>query len=513
MDIFDFDGPEAQQPSNAPEFSVTEIAQAVKRTVETTFDRVRIRGEISRPNYHRSGHLYLTLKDEKAVIDAVCWRGAVSKLSMRAEEGMEVIVTGKLTTFPGGSKYQVVIESMELAGEGALLKLLEDRRKRLMAEGLFDTDRKQPIPFLPRVIGVVTSPTGAVIRDILHRVSDRFPSHVILWPVAVQGEKAAPEVAQAIRGFNALSPDSTVPRPDVLIVGRGGGSLEDLWGFNEEAVVRAVAESTIPVISAVGHETDTTLIDFVADKRAPTPTGAAEMAVPVRADLLLGIEEFGSRLGRGLQRRVRLAQSDLSGLSRGLGDPNRLLHERRQALDVVDQRLDRSLENAIRSQKSRLDTLSAKVRHPREKLQRMAEQSSSLGERLSGAARQRVHHLQQNLQAQRFADRMHHASTRALKQHSQVLNNAQRLLDSFANSRDRLLEQGYVWVSDADGAVLPRANAVQDGMALKLHFIDGSVDAVAGTGGTETPPKPAARPKKTTQAAAKSSPSDQGSLL
>ena len=514
MDIFDFDGPEAQAPSNAPEFSVTEIAQAVKRTVETTFDRVRIRGEISRPNYHRSGHLYLTLKDEKAVIDAVCWRGAVSKLSMRAEEGMEVIVTGKLTTFPGGSKYQVVIESMELAGEGALLKLLEDRRKRLMAEGLFDADRKQPIPFLPRVIGVVTSPTGAVIRDILHRVSDRFPSHVILWPVAVQGEKAAPEVAQAIRGFNALTKTGDVPRPDVLIVGRGGGSLEDLWGFNEEAVVRAVAESTIPVISAVGHETDTTLIDFVSDKRAPTPTGAAEMAVPVRADLLLGIEEFGARLGRGLQRRVRLAQSDLSGLARGLGDPNRLLHERRQALDVIDQRLDRGLENAVRQQRSRLETLSAKVRHPREKLHRMAEQSASLGDRLNSASSQRVHNLRHTMQAQRFADRLHQASNRALKQHQQVLNHAQRLLDSFATSRDRLLEQGYVWVSDTDGSVLPRASAVQDGVGLRLHFLDGSVEAVAGPPKTRQDP-PA--PTKTSTRAKSGSPhkdsGEQGSLL
>ena len=509
MDIFDFDGQDAPQASNAPEFSVTEIAQAVKRTVETTFDRVRIRGEISRPNYHRSGHLYLTLKDEKAVIDAVCWRGAVSKLSIRAEEGMEVIVTGKLTTFPGGSKYQVVIESMELAGEGALLKLLEDRRKRLMEEGLFDQDRKLPIPFLPRVIGVVTSPTGAVIRDILHRVSDRFPRHVILWPVAVQGEKAAPDIAKAVRGFNALPADGSVPRPDVLIVGRGGGSLEDLWGFNEEAVVRAVAESTIPVISAVGHETDTTLIDFVADRRAPTPTGAAEMAVPVRADLLLGIEEFGSRLGRGLQRRVTLARSDLSGLTRGLGDPSRLLHERRQSLDVLDQRLDRALETAIRAQKSRLETLSAKVRHPREKLHRMAEQTSSLGDRLSGASRQRLQTLGQNVQAQRFADRLLQASTRNLTQHKQTLDNAQRLLDSFAKSRDRLLEQGYVWVSSADGEVVPRAGTVTEGMGLKLHFIDGAVDVVAGQGGTPTPPaKPASRPKKPSPPA-----DDQGSLL
>lgn len=514
MDIFDFDGPEAQPASNAPEFSVSEIAQAVKRTVETTFDRVRIRGEISRPNYHRSGHLYLTLKDEKAVIDAVCWRGVVSRLAMRAEEGMEVIVTGKLTTFPGGSKYQVVIESMELAGEGALLKLLEDRRKRLMAEGLFDNDRKRPIPYLPRVIGVVTSPTGAVIKDILHRVSDRFPRHVILWPVAVQGEKAAPDVAAAIRGFNAQSPDGPVPRPDVLIVGRGGGSLEDLWGFNEEVVVRAVADSTIPVISAVGHETDTTLIDFVADRRAPTPTGAAEMAVPVRADLMLGIEEFGARLGRGLQRRVVLASSDLEGLARGLGDPNRLLHERRQSLDVLDQRLDRALQTAVRNQRNRLDTLSGKVRHPREKLQRMADQSQGLGERLSSAASARLNALAQTVAAQRFADRLQQSTARTLKQNQQVLDNAQRLLDSFAKTRDRLLEQGYVWVSDVSGEVVPRAADVADGTALRLHFIDGPVDVVAGgERGKSAKPTPAPSKTKKPAKAVRLADEDQGSLL
>ncbi|MGB1147644.1 MAG: exodeoxyribonuclease VII large subunit [Alphaproteobacteria bacterium] len=510
MDIFDFDGPKTDQGSNAPELSVSEIAQAVKRTVETAFDRVRIRGEISRPNYHRSGHLYLTLKDEKAVIDAVCWRGAVSKLSIRAEEGMEVIVTGKLTTFPGGSKYQVVIEQMELAGEGALLKLLEDRRKRLTAEGLFEQDRKRPLPYLPRVIGVVTSPTGAVIRDILHRVSDRFPRHVILWPVAVQGEKSAPDVAKAIRGFNALDPNGSVPRPDVLIVGRGGGSLEDLWGFNEEVVVRAVAESEIPVISAVGHETDTTLIDFVADRRAPTPTGAAEMAVPVRADLIVGVEEFGARISRGLQRRIAHAKTDLSGMARGLGDPNRLLHERRQSLDVLDQRLDRALQTAVRNQRNKLETLSAKVRHPREKVQRMADLAESLSQRLLASSQARVAGLDRTFQAQRFGQRLLNGATRSLDQNKQVLSNAQRLLDSFANSRDRLLEQGYVWISDAEGSVVPRAANVTEGMGLKVHFLDGAVDVVAGS---ETPPakapKAAPRPKKPS----KEEEDSQGSLL
>ncbi|MFZ2099007.1 MAG: exodeoxyribonuclease VII large subunit, partial [Oricola sp.] len=279
--------PDADSPrSNIVEYSVSEISFAVKRTIEDNFERVRVRGEIS--GYrgpHSSGHAYFTLKDDKARIDAVIWRGAFSKLSFMPEEGLEVIATGKLTTYPGSSKYQIVIDNIEPAGAGALMALLEERRKRLAAEGLFDEARKQLLPYMPRVIGVVTSPTGAVIRDILHRVNDRYPLHVIVWPVRVQGETSAAEVANAISGFNALDGSQGIPRPDVLIVARGGGSLEDLWGFNEEVVVRAAADSMIPLISAVGHETDWTLIDHAADVRAPTPTGAAEMAVPVKAEL------------------------------------------------------------------------------------------------------------------------------------------------------------------------------------------------------------------------------------
>jgi len=270
---------------NLPEYSVSELSQALKRTVEDTYPYVRVRGEISGFKRAASGHLYLALKDESAVLDGVCWRGVAGRLGIRPEDGMEVVCTGKLTTYPGRSKYQIVIEAMELAGEGALLKLLEDRRKKLAAEGLFDEARKKPLPFLPDVIGVVTSPTGAVIRDILHRLNDRFPRHVLLWPVLVQGEGAAAQIAAAIEGFNRIAPGGRVPRPDVLIVARGGGSLEDLWAFNEEIVVRAAAGSVIPLISAVGHETDTTLIDYASDRRAPTPTAASEMALPVRADL------------------------------------------------------------------------------------------------------------------------------------------------------------------------------------------------------------------------------------
>src|SRR5262245_61677284 len=320
--------------SNIPEFTVSELSFALKRQIETAFPRVRVRGEISQPSFPRSGHCYFRLKDENAVIDAVCWKMTLPRLGLRIEEGMEVIVTGRLTTYAGSSRYQIIVDRVELAGEGALLKALEDRRKKLAAEGLFDAARKRALPFLPEVVGVVTSPSGAVIRDILHRISDRFPRRVLVWPVAVQGEKAAAEVARAIAGFNRLPQHGPVPQPDVLIVARGGGSLEDLWAFNEEIVVRAAAASTIPLISAVGHETDTTLIDFVADRRAPTPTAAAEMAVPVRADLVAQTLDLGKRAVASLNRVVREVGLALSSLARGLGDPLRLIEERQQRLDV-----------------------------------------------------------------------------------------------------------------------------------------------------------------------------------
>jgi exodeoxyribonuclease VII large subunit len=301
--------------SNAPVLSVSALSVALKRTVEDAFGFVRVRGEISQPKRHGSGHVYLRLKDETAVIEAVCWRGTAQRLAVRPEEGLEVIVTGRLTTYPGRSQYQLVVETMELAGEGALLKMLEERRRRLAAEGLFDADAKRPLPYLPVVIGVVTSPTGAVIRDILHRLADRFPRHVLLWPVAVQGEGAAAQVAAAIRGFSAIVPGGPVPRPDLVIVARGGGSLDDLMAFNEEVVVRAVADCTIPLIEAVGHETDTTLIDFAADRRAPTPTAAAEMAVPVRADLIATVQDLARRGAAAAARMVTERGTRVTGES------------------------------------------------------------------------------------------------------------------------------------------------------------------------------------------------------
>src|SRR3954468_3413558 len=320
--------------SNLPEFSVTELSSALKRAVEDQFAFVRVRGEISGLKFHSSGHVYFDLKDEKACLNAVIWRGTVPRLRVRPEAGMEVVLTGKLSTYAGSSRYQIVVEQVELAGLGALMALLEERKKRLTAEGLFDAARKQPLPYLPEVIGVVTSPTGAVLRDIMHRLMDRFPRRVLLWPVAVQGEKAAAEIAAAITGFNAFD-GTRWPRPDLIIVARGGGSVEDLMAFNDEAVVRAAAASLIPLISAVGHETDTTLIDFAADRRAPTPTAAAELAVPVRSELIAQVMDFERRFvrcfGKGMEDRKR----DLSQLVRVLPRADSLFAGPRQRLDTA----------------------------------------------------------------------------------------------------------------------------------------------------------------------------------
>ncbi|TVQ54909.1 MAG: exodeoxyribonuclease VII large subunit, partial [Rhodobacteraceae bacterium] len=330
--------------ANAPEFTVSEISGAVKRTLEDRFGRVRVRGELGRVNRHRgSGHVYVDLKDDRAVLAAVIWKGVAARLEIQPTEGDEVIAEGRLTTFAGQSKYQLVIERLSYAGEGALLAKLEKLKRALAAEGLFDESRKRPLPYLPRAIGVVTSPSGAVIRDILHRLSERFPLPVLVWPVPVQGPACAPAVAAAVRGFNALPEAGPIPRPDVLIVARGGGSVEDLWGFNEEQVVRAVAASAIPVISAVGHETDTTLIDFAADRRAPTPTAAAEMAAPVRRDLLAALAGLEERRLRALSRGLRLGRERLEATGRLLPAPDALLAGPRQRLDRAAERLPRAL--------------------------------------------------------------------------------------------------------------------------------------------------------------------------
>ena len=502
------EAPTAAQPGaaappvhNLPEFSVSEISQAVKRTLEGSFERVRVRGEVSQPKYHSSGHLYLRLKDENAVLEAVCWRSTVGRLKLRVEEGMEVIATGRITTYPGGSKYQIVIDSVELAGEGALLKLLEDRRRRLAAEGLFDESRKRPIPLLPAVIGVVTSPTGAVIRDILHRLADRFPRHVLIWPVAVQGETAAAQVAAAIRGFNALVPHGKVPRPDVLIVARGGGSLEDLWAFNEEVVVRAAAESAIPLISAVGHETDTTLIDFVSDRRAPTPSAAAEMAVPVRAELLAEVLERGRRMMGAMNRMVAERRVEVEGLGRGLPDPQRLLEDKTQRLDSWAERFANARGPYLAARRDRLAGLAAKLPTPNQQIRTRGQELRHAADRLIGGLRQTVtarrHRFDQAAGGLRRSLLDEMTRHRALQ-----LDSLARLLESY--SYDGVLARGFALVRDAGGGPVMSAAAVAAGDELHLQFHDGAIAAIAG-GGPRRPAAPKAKSAKSRD--------DQGSLL
>ncbi|BBK40332.1 exodeoxyribonuclease 7 large subunit [Allostella vacuolata] len=493
--------------TNLPELSVSELSHQLKRSIEEQFSYVRVRGEISGFKRHSSGHLYFALKDADALIDAVCWRGQAGRLSIRPEDGMEVVATGRLTTYPGRSKYQIVVESLELAGEGALLKLLEDRRRKLLAEGLFDPERKRRLPFLPQVIGVVTSPTGAVIRDILHRLSDRFPRHVLVWPVAVQGETAAAQVAAAIRGFNAIPPDGPVPRPDVLIVARGGGSLEDLWAFNEEVVVRAAAESRIPLISAVGHETDTTLIDFAADVRAPTPTAAAELAVPVRGDLIQRVGEVGGRAWSALSARLRHSRAEVEGLGRGLPDPASLLRTKEQFLDDRTERLANAAAKLVPDRAQRLDALAGRLRHPREVVREAATRTLNLADRLARAATHavRAHGVVFERAAARLDDRslreavrlgrreaaqqgerLRTAADARLERASQLLALRGQLLDGL--SYERALERGFVLVRDAAGHPVTRRAATRPGQHLSLRFADGEL-AVQAEG--KAAPRPA----------------------
>ena len=464
---------------NLPEFTVGELSSAIKRSLEQGFSYVRVRGEVSGFKRHSSGHCYLSLKDSDAVIDAVIWRPTAQRLQVKPEDGMEVICTGRVTTYAGRSKYQLVIESLELAGEGALLKLLEERRKRLLAEGLFDEDRKRALPFLPEVIGVVTSPTGAVIRDILHRLEDRFPRRVLLWPVAVQGEGAAAQVAAAIEGFNRLAPGGPVPRPDLLIVARGGGSLEDLMAFNEEIVVRAAAASTIPLISAVGHETDTTLIDFASDRRAPTPTAAAEMAVPVRLDLVAEVSELGGRVVAAQVRLLDERRLRIEGLARGLPDPRTLLESATQRLDDRAERLALGLRQFLHLERERVRGLAG---------------------RLSGDALQRqIARAREKLDA--LPDRLQGAWGRVLEHHRRRLEAAGGRLENFNAVILKALERGFALVRDAAGKPVVSAQAVTHGAALTIEFHDGRV-AVIADGATRRKPR-GSKPEEP----------DQGSLL
>jgi exodeoxyribonuclease VII large subunit len=466
---------------NLPEFTVSELAGAVKRTMETSFERVRVRGELGRVTLAKSGHLYADLKDANACVSLVMWRGGVSSLAFRPEEGLEVVAEGRLSTFPAKSQYQLIADTMEPAGVGALMALLEERKRRLAGEGLFDAGRKKPLPFLPSVIGVVTSPSGAVIRDILHRLGERFPRRVLLWPVLVQGEQAAAQVSRAIRGFNALEPGGAVPRPDLIIVARGGGSIEDLWAFNEEAVVRAAAASAIPLISAVGHETDVTLIDFAADRRAPTPTAAAEMAVPVRLELLERVEGGAGRLQSGLLRVLERRGLQLRGLAARLPRAEVLLGGARQRFDRSGERLELALAANARAAEASLLRESARLRPQalRLDLERRAARVEDLGARLARLTNQQVQ--QRARRAQELAARFAPLLQRALDRQAARLAQSGRMLDSL--SHRGVLARGYALLRTPEGGVVRSAGALTAGQNLELELADGSVGVVVGPGG------------------------------
>jgi exodeoxyribonuclease VII large subunit len=446
--------------SNLPEVTVSELAASLKRTVEERYPYVRLRGEISGfKGPHSSGHCYFSLKDETARIEAVIWRTTFARLRFKPEEGMEVVATGKVTTYPSASKYQIVVERLEPAGVGALMALLEERKKKLAAEGLFAEARKRPLPFLPQVIGVITSPTGAVIRDILHRLSDRFPRRVLVWPVRVQGETCAAEVAAAIAGFNALDAEGPVPRPDVLIVARGGGSLEDLWGFNEEIVARAAAASRVPIVSAVGHETDFTLIDLVADRRAPTPTAAAEMVVPVRAELIAETEDYGARLVACALRHIQRLRNEVRGLARAIPALDALLALPRQKLDGLGERLPRALRANAHAHRVQFARAAARlVPHAlAARLERGRERTLMLTERAARALR--------HMTERRFAR----------------LKTCGQLLEAF--SYHGVLARGFALVRDAKGLTVRSAKGVGPGERLSVEFGDGTLPVVAAGAG------------------------------
>jgi len=468
--------------SNLTEYTVSELAFALKRTVEDAYGLVRLRGEIS--GYrgpHGSGHCYFKLKDEGAAIEAVVWRGTFSRLKFKPEEGLEIVAKGRITTYPGKSTYQIVIDELEPAGVGALMALLEQRKKLLAAEGLFDEARKKPLPFLPRIIGVVTSPTGAVIRDILHRLEDRFPCHVLVWPVRVQGETCAAEVAAAIHGFNAEPAPSFLTRPDLIIVARGGGSLEDLWGFNEEIVVRAAAASAIPLISAVGHETDWTLIDLVADHRAPTPTAAAERAVPVRSELLIAVRTYGVRGAGMLRRALETWRSRFVAVSRGLPRRADILGLPRQRLDTASHKLLSALRANAVAHRSGLDRAGPRLR-------------PHLVARAVTKGREQLIQLDRTK-----ARALHTAFDRARRR----LEAQAKLLTTLGYHN--VLARGFTLVRAADGSMIRRASEVKPGAALDIEFADGHVKAHADPRGDKTE-APAKEPRRNPDG-------KQGSLL
>ena len=508
--------------ANEPEFSVSEISGAIKRVIEGEFSHVRIRGELGRVSFPRSGHVYLDLKDDKSVISAVIWKGVMSRLTVRPEEGLEVVATGRITTFGGQSKYQLVIEDMKPAGVGALMAMLEKRKAMLAAEGLFDPACKRPLPYLPEIIGVVTSPSGAVIRDILHRLRDRFPRKVLVWPVAVQGEKCAPEVARAIAGFNALTPGGAIPRPDVLIVARGGGSMEDLWGFNEEIVARAAAASQIPLISAVGHETDTTLIDFVSDQRAPTPTAAAEMAVPVRHELLAWVDGQGARLSQSVSQALSARGQRLRDVARALPRVNTLVEAPRQKLDYMSDRLPAglsrlvqvkrislsdvagslrpsALRNRVVSERRRLDGVSPRLDPA---LTRTVQMRSERLAQVTPRLRVEVVHrdiAQKRRDLDAVAQRLSAVGSGQIKSMRDQLSALDRLRETLGYKAP--LQRGYAVVR-SNGALITTAAQAKAADVLDIEFADGRV--TTGTSGAASTAKKPAKSNPT---------SDQGSLF
>ncbi len=470
--------------TNAQAYSVSELAFALKRTLEDAYGFVRLRGELSKVTHHSNGHVYLTLKDDKAALDGVVWKGSVRGLGVRPEHGLEVIVTGRITTYPAGSRYQIVIETMEAAGIGALLAQLERLKAKLQGEGLFAPERKQPIPSMPATIGVITSPTGAVIRDILHRIRDRWPCRVVVWPVVVQGDQAAAQVAGAIRGFNAMpAQGGPLPRPDLIIVARGGGSVEDLWPFNDETLARTVFEGTIPLISAVGHETDTTLIDFVSDRRAPTPTAAAEMATPVLADLKAVLSDFERRMTQSSGRMVEDRRQRLTGVARGLPRPDDILALARQRFDNAASRLANGL-------RANVDV------HERALLRSAGRLQPGV---LSRALDSRAERLSQvNL-------RFNRATAVDFERTERRLKSVGQLLESF-NPR-RPLKMGFALVTRPDGSLVHLGAGLNAGEAVNLQFDDTTRQAVIDGAGQPSAAPPAARPKP------KAPPPGQGDLF
>ncbi len=432
--------------NNNPVYSVGEFSQVIKKLVETNFSYVRIRGEISRPSFPGSGHVYFTLKDTDGSIAAIIWKYTLPRLSIRPEEGMEVICNGKITTFAGQSKYQIIVDSMEVAGEGALLKMLEDRRKKLLAEGLFKQEHKKPIPYLPQRIGVITSPSGAVIKDILHRLSDRFPSHVYLWPVAVQGEGSAQQIANAIEKFNLFTDQTNMKKPDLLIVARGGGSLEDLWSFNEEVVVRAVFNSIIPVISAVGHETDTTLIDFVSDLRAPTPTGAAEKSVPVRDELIARIGELNLRLKTSFTNKLNNNKDRLNNLIRLLGKPDQIYDNKSQTLDFIYKDIENLFSNIFIQQKNKITQFSQRLVPPKVLISNLDAKQQILDTKFKNYL--------ENI----------------LKNKETKLDSLKQLLE--ASSFKSVIDRGFTLVMDIHGKPIKLSNDAPKNAKVKIKFSD-----------------------------------------